>query len=160
MPIWEKISGCRRGSSTASRSSLLLDIETSDVLICDGRLFCHNLDIVVRLRGQNVHHGARTRMNADAAPRLEQVLVQRPTGQRIWKRRREHGRIHGRTVAHLDDGVVVVHHFDKLRDVAAALCDSLHVLWLKRAPDTNFFCVDQLLPQIDYIVLQIARLCV
>lgn len=50
--------GMKKGELHRFTQFLLLDIETSNVLICNGRLFCHNLNVVVRLRGEDVHHSA------------------------------------------------------------------------------------------------------
>ena len=54
---------------------LLLHIQASDVLVGHRWLLRHDLDVVVRLGRKNVHHGARTGMDADAAARLEQIFV-------------------------------------------------------------------------------------
>ena len=54
---------------------LLLHVQAADVLVGHRRLLGHDLDVVVRLGRKNVHDGARTRMHADAAARLEQVFV-------------------------------------------------------------------------------------
>ena len=54
---------------------LLLDVQTTDVLVGHRGLLRHDLDVVIRLGREDVHDSARARMNADATARLEQLFV-------------------------------------------------------------------------------------